>query len=537
MDRDARRSPTRRTIVLISPRAEPDWPHPEKVQGLPLACLTLARPLVARGYEVRIVDENVLLRATDAIARIDDPLWIGFSVIGGHTLVSAMALARKLRRLKPGVPLVWGGWNPTLMPHLYEDSSAADIVDIVVRGRGEQPAVDISERLVAGASLADVPGVSWRDGSGRAIRNADSPSESETGSGSLPYELIEEPARYILRFGAINFISSWGCPHRCGFCGIPVGTRSFRPMDNAFVVQELARIKGTLGVRDVVFLDDNFFTQKARVIDLAERLIAARLGITWHSNGRLDQVGPLTEDELALLKHSGCRSMNVGYETGSQEVADGVDKDIRVTDIYGLADTFTRVGLKLSINFMVGLPGETPASLIASLETLRAIHARHPDLEVCWYMYMPAPGTSLWKSLVREGRLFEPKTLLEHSRFQSLDLEHPWFYVSPEPWIFREWRRDHKAISFYFHAAFSPAVTLGWLRNKARARWTQSDLRRPWEWLLFSVFNRLQRAKSNWVAAIGRTRPLARHVDERRRQRTRTNDGTFFLVTGVHRGT
>lgn len=526
-----------RTIVLISPRAEPDWPHPEKLQGLPLGCLTVARPLVARGHDVRIVDENVLARAIDAFHEIDRPLWIGFSVIGGYTLVAGMALAKKLRRKYPGVPFVWGGWNPTLMSHLYEDETSASIVDIVVRGRGEQPAVDITDRLIEGRSLADVPGISWREPSGKMVRNSDGSLEPIGSSGALPYHLIEDPSRYILRFGAINFISSYGCPHRCGFCGIPVGTRTFRPMDNVVVVEELARIKKDLRVRSVVFLDDNFFTQKGRVIDLAERMIAAGLELAWHSNGRLDQVGPLSDEELALLVRSGCRSINVGYETGSQEVADAVDKDIRVEDIYAVADKFSRVGLRLSINFMVGLPGETPQSLIESLETLRAIHARHRDLEVCWYIYMPAPGTPLWQKLVDEGKLFEPRTLAEHARFQSLDLEHPWYYKSPDASIFLEWRNEHKAISFYFHAAFSPDNTVEWLRNSALRRWHRRDFGRPFEWRLFLAVDRVKRSVRTMLSRIGRTRLFSRGSDARRMKKIESVDGSFVLVTGIHRGT
>jgi anaerobic magnesium-protoporphyrin IX monomethyl ester cyclase len=534
-----------RTIVLISPRAEPDWPDPKKIQGLPLALLTVARPLVAAGFDVEIVDQNVTPRIFDHLRTLAAPLWVGLSVIGGHTLTEALPIARRLRRTWPGSPIVWGGWNPTLMTALYEADSARPYVDVIVRGRGEAPALEISRRLAVGGTFEGIPGVSWRDADGRLRRNPDGAPDDYSGAEMLPYQLVRDPSLYVTRFGVLNYVSSYGCPHRCAFCGIPAATRTFRPIDNDRVVEQLRRLADERAIKTIVFLDDNFFTSKARVLDLSERLIAAGAPVAWHSNGRLDQVGALADSELALLARSGCRSINVGYETGSQEVADLVSKDVRVEDIFGLAERFARSGLGLSINFMVGLPGETPRALVDSLDTLRAIHARNPALEVCWYMFMPAPKTELWEKLVRDGRLREPATLEEHARFQSLDLEHPWYYPSPARSIFREWRAKHKAIAWYFHSAFAPPSTA-----KSAGFRTLADLRR--RWCLWRWEKRFFRVRADWLAAycLNRVAVAWRHRRARasrlgwvhawRRKHARPtpeSESSFLLVTGVQRST
>ena len=147
------------------------------------------------------------------------------------------------------------------------------------------------------------------------------------------------------------------------------------------------------------------------------------------------------------------RSINIGYETGEQAVADDVDKDIQVGDVYELARRFAATDLALSLNFMVGLPAEDEGALVRSLETLKAIHALQPDLEVCWYLFMPPPHTPLWHRLVADGRLSEPRSLEEHVALQSLGLEYPWYYRSPPRWVFREWRQRHKAVAWYFFGA------------------------------------------------------------------------------------
>ncbi len=533
-----------RTIVLIYPRAEPDWPDEEKLLGLPLAVLTVARPLVAAGYDVRVLDENVTRRPLDELREMPRPLYVGISVIGGYTIRSAVAIAKRVGALWPGVPRVFGGWNPTLMAHLYEADDAAGFVDVVVRGRGEAQALAIARRLEEGRDLDGIAGVSWRDGEGGLRRNPDAPLE-EPAEGPLPYDLIRDFDPYLARLGAVNYVSSYGCPHRCEFCGIPAYTRTFKPLRNETVVEQLRLLKGR-GIDTILFLDDNFFTSRERVVDLARRLIDARVGLKWHSNGRLDQVMALDDDELALLARSGCGSVNVGYETGDQEVADLILKDVDVSDVYECAARFRKAGLHVSLNFMVGLPGEDPDSLVRSLETLKRVHAEQPDMDVCWYMFMPAPGTELWRKLVEGGLLTEPRTLAEHGRLQPLYLEHPWYYESPPRSVFREWRHKHKAIAWYFYTAYGagrPAnPLLGPLFDRLRAwcrfRYERRLFRVRADWWIAFQWNRL-RTRARWLRhRLSRVQPFYAWGEARRaRKRQAAEPRPLVLVSGVHRST
>ena len=533
-----------KTIVLIFPRAEPDWPDDDKLLGLPLSVLTVARPLVDAGYDVRIVDENVLMRPMDELRAMPTPLFVGISVIGGYVIRSASLIARQVGELWPGVPRVWGGWNPTLMAHLYEADDVADLVEVVVRGRGEAQALRIAGRLEDGRDFEGIPGVSWRGPDGQMCRNPDAPLE-EPREGPLPYDLIKDFTPYLARHGAINFISSYGCPHRCEFCGIPAYSRTFKPLPSAHVVEQL-RLLRTRGIETILFLDDNFFTSRSRVVELANMLIEENLGLKWHSNGRLDQVMALDDTELQLLVQSGCGSVNVGYETGDQEVADGILKDIDVTDVFECAARFRRAGLHVSLNFMIGLPGEDIDSLVRSLESLKRIHAEQPDMDVCWYMFMPAPGTALWDRLVAEGVLTEPATLTEHSRLQPLYLEHPWYYESPPDDVFREWRHKHKAIVWYFYMAYAagrpsnPILALLFDRLRAWCRWRYERRLfrlRTDHWVAFQ-WNRL-RVHWRWTRhRIARLHPFY-DIGERRRvgRRGRDEARPVVLVSGVHRST
>jgi radical SAM superfamily enzyme YgiQ (UPF0313 family) len=540
-----------RTIVLLYPRAEPDWPLASKPLGLPLAPLTVARTLVREGYDVRIVDENAVLDVRAALRAIPMPSFVGISCIGGGQLRHGMRLAELARRVWPAVPRVWGGWNPTLLPHLYERADARRWVDLVVRGRGEAAALALARALERGVEPAEIPGVSWLDPSGardggELRRGADAPFEDPHDAELLPYHLVPDVSRTIVARGMLNYVSSYGCPHRCSFCGIPAGTKTFRAIDPQRVADQLAVLRERMELSEVLFLDDNFFTQRPRVLALAEAMLERRTALRWHSNGRIEQVDALTDSELALLVRSGCSSLNLGYETGDQHVADLVRKDTRVDRMPALAARLREAGIGASINFMVGLPGETEESLFNSLDSLFAVHAAHPGIEVCWYIYMPAPGTESWRELVAAGRLTEPRTLREHARLQPYGLEHPWYYASPPADVWREWRTPHKQIAWRFWVAWAAhlpsrgprAKLLGWLREYCRRRHAARRRGEPLAWRAAYAMHRARTLVGWGLANAGRQAwcaPLA----ERSKSRAfrRGAGGPALPVGGVHRGT
>jgi radical SAM superfamily enzyme YgiQ (UPF0313 family) len=535
-----------RTIVLLYPRAEPDWPDPAKPLGLPLAPLTVARTLVREGYDVRIVDENADLRVPETLRGSPRPLYVGISCIGGGQLRHGMRLARLAARVWPGVPRVWGGWNPTLLPELYERADARRWVDVVVRGRGEATALALARAFERGRDASGIAGVSWWDESGAVHREADAPFEDPTEAELLPYELIPDTSRYIVSRGMVNYVSSYGCPHRCAFCGIPSGTRTFKYIDPPRVVAQLRAIRDRLRVREVLFLDDNFFTQRARVVALAEDLLQQRAELRWHSNGRIEQVAALSDDELARLARSGCASLNVGYETGDQRVADRVHKDTDVSRTPELARRLRAAGIRLSLNFMVGLPGETPESLYESLDTLAGIHAVHPELEVCWYMYMPAPATELWDELIEGGVLTRPRSLAEHARLQPYGLEYPWYYVSPPRDVWRESRTLHKQIAWNFYQAYAASLPskgaraplARWLRERCKRRHAARRLDADRAWSAAYAWDRARTWTSWSRSAVSRQPWLGPLADLAATRAENGRGGTAALpVTGVHRST
>ena len=100
-------------------------------------------------YDATLIDGNVdgaaVRAACDELAtqRFDA---VGVTVMGGPQVATAIEYRRPCARRNRDVPIVWGGYFPTLYPAVALNS---DYVDYVVRGQGEDTFVELLEALAA----------------------------------------------------------------------------------------------------------------------------------------------------------------------------------------------------------------------------------------------------------------------------------------------------------------------------------------------------------------------------------------------------
>ena len=148
----------KKKVVLFYP------PYDGPPLGAPLCLLALASPLLQAGFEVTLVDnltspdfENVILR------EIEDALCLGISVLTGPTIGSAVRIAKKVKRARPDLPVIFGGWHPSLVP---DQTLKPDFVDAIVRAQGELTLLELVQRIADRQDWHGVKGLSFKDASG-----------------------------------------------------------------------------------------------------------------------------------------------------------------------------------------------------------------------------------------------------------------------------------------------------------------------------------------------------------------------------------
>src|SRR5207244_3896764 len=124
-------------------------------------------------------------------------------------------MAREVKRLYPEMPVILGGWHPSLLP---DQTLAAEYVDAVVVGQGEEALLQVVQHIEAGESLRGIAGVGYKQ-DGRVMFN---PKRELRPLAEMPpkaYHLADFDAyeRVCGRRWAM-YTSSLACPYNCGYC-------------------------------------------------------------------------------------------------------------------------------------------------------------------------------------------------------------------------------------------------------------------------------------------------------------------------------
>src|SRR5947199_5143980 len=141
----------------------------------PLGILAVSTPLLRAGYQIRIIDSTITPNfQKQVLAELGDALCLAVSLVTGPMIRETAQIARAAKTLYPDLPVILGGWHPSLLP---DQTLAAECVDVVIRGQGEDALLEVVRRLEDGASLSGIPGVGYKE-DGRLVFNPPRPLKS-----------------------------------------------------------------------------------------------------------------------------------------------------------------------------------------------------------------------------------------------------------------------------------------------------------------------------------------------------------------------
>jgi radical SAM superfamily enzyme YgiQ (UPF0313 family) len=423
--------------------------------------LALAAVLEGR-EEYVIVDGNIEDDPVSRILRLIDEQTVemlGVTCMPGPQMAAAMEASREIRRHRPKVPIVWGGYFPST----YTDAALnAPYVDYAVRGQGEETLLELLETLRGVREPASVAGLSYKDAFGLHHHN---PERLMKGPDSFPWMPFHRvPVEKYLRpsfFGKRTAVhhASIGCPFRCSFCGIHaiygVRERFETPARTAAI---LGHLVSNYGADSVQFYDMNFFLREDHARDLADRL--APLGLHWWCEARVDVMSRFSDPTFAALRRAGCTMIFFGAESGSDWALKEMKKGITTEQTLQVAGRMHKFGIIPEFSFVVGNPGDPERDTRETLQFIRTIKRLDPRAEIIIYHYVPVPQRG--------------------SMYGEID-EQIEFPATPEEWASKRWMD--------FTLRIDPNTP--WLKRKTKAlidnfetvvssRWpTVQDIRAP----------------------------------------------------------
>ena len=426
----------RRTVVLVQLPIPPLGPDP--VRGnVPLAGAYLKmwaeKQILGTAYDIQVLPgrtANALgdrALVAELVAR--DPWLVGFTCYVWN-IERTLWIARELKRQLPRVRVVLGG--PEVTPDNAWVLDTADY-DYAVIGEGEQTFAALLEALrdtpQAGRRSLPLAGGSHLEGIAGLYVPPDAgprydPARRPAFRTPLP-DLTELGSPYlagILDAGDEKMLlleTARGCVFKCKFCYYP------KSYDKQYylapdVVRAALRHARERGVKDVFLLDPTL-NQRRDFADFLRLLGEENEGHAFSYFGELRAEG-VTAETAKLLRAANFTEVEVGLQSIDPDAMRLMDRKNNLKAFERGVRAMRDEGIRVKVDLIVGLPGDTTASVMKSFHYLRDGDL-YSDVQV--FNLAILPGTAFRHEAEELGLRFQPRPpyyLLETPTLKRTDL-------------------------------------------------------------------------------------------------------------------
>jgi len=335
--------------------------------------------LEARGHTVIGIDlcfEPV--SRIEALIHAGDVDWVGATVLH-HNAESVLSWMWPIRAHK-AIRTFVAGALPTLDPL---GSLARTGADFAVVGPPEHTVAD----LIDAHNAHSVPGVVHKEHSTPLARTQ--PQFRDLPAPDRRVFPVEQYS-HAMRSTALPYtqvVTSRGCDRHCGYCPVPeMRPNGFEPRTPDSVYREWSELISEYGIRSIHVEDDNFLSDRERIVDLCRLLIDAGSPVAWELvNGvRVDQVDT---EILELMAQAGCSRIVYSFE----HIQDPHTPAIGCTRSqaeYAVAWARSS-GMRVGGYFIVGLPGESLPNTLLSIHYALGLGLDDAN----WVPFYESPGS------------------------------------------------------------------------------------------------------------------------------------------------
>lgn len=272
--------------------------------------------------------------------------------------------------------------------------------DFVLIGEADQTVYELCQVIRNGWNLSqtDVPGIAYNLPDGSIRRTA--PRQLLNNLDDLPmpaWDLVEVGSytnawQEHHGYTSLNMVSSRGCPFSCNWCAKPIWGRHYVQRSAEQVAEELKWIAQNINPNHIWFADDIFGLSESWLEKFNDALLTDQTKIAYTIQSRADL---LTPTAISALKGSGCQEVWLGVESGSQKILDAMNKGIKVEDTHHAVSGLKASGIKTSLFFQFGYPGETLEDILESANLIRETLPDKIGVSVTY----PLPGTPFYDSV------------------------------------------------------------------------------------------------------------------------------------------
>lgn len=418
----------KKTILLFMPN-----PAKNRKKEIPLNLIAISVFLEKEGYDIKIFHS---FDKEEALKYVDKAICVGITSMTGYQIYDGLQFAELVKKRNPQIPIIWGGIHPTIKPI---QTAKHPLVDIVIKGQGEDTFTELVHRLDKKKDYNDILGITFEK-NGKIIDNPSRPFKSINDYPLLPYYVLgDDIEQYIKKNNyaerSLVYITSSGCAFRCAFCYLsnPSFSRKWDAYSAERVVDELEHLVKTYNIDGIEIRDSNFFTDPQRVIKICSGLLERKIKLNFSTvNGRADQLVKFNDNEWRLLRKAGIREILIGAESGDQEMLDLINKQLSVETIIECERKARKYDIDILNSFMTSFPPKDnnpkktlKKELNGTFDLIGKLFQVNPLAKILLFFYTPYPGTPLYELALQRG-FKDPKNLEEWGMFGLTDITTPW---------------------------------------------------------------------------------------------------------------
>lgn len=356
-----------------------------------LGLLYLASVLERDGFETLVFDERLDSRTLDKILAWK-PEIAGISAVTA-AFPRGTKIAAELKKVFPGVTIVFGGPHPSAVP---KDVAGEKDIDYVIEGEAEISFPRLCGRI--------------RDNNAdRTIKNiVRSPFMSGEELDDLPF-----PAFHLMDINtyfrkgqthgvykkgrrAVPIMTTRGCPFTCAFCCRAMGN-IIRKRSVANVASEIDELVRRYNIDELYVEDDNFTVDRKRAFELLGVIKNSGVRYLKFANGV--NINTVDEEMLLRMREANVYSVSFGIESGCPDTLGKMNKHISLRRARKIISFAKSIGLLVGANCIIGYPGETEDDVNKSLEYFFSLRLDSTAI----VNLVPFPGTKARK-LCEENR-------------------------------------------------------------------------------------------------------------------------------------
>jgi radical SAM superfamily enzyme YgiQ (UPF0313 family) len=392
--------------------------------------MALSAFLKGKGYQVELLFNRY--SDTELENALEGCLAVGFSLYTGGSK-NAFKIATRIKNISPEMPLIWGGYHPTLEADQCLENP---LIKYVIRGQGELIFEELLDHLKNPEEkpLPAIKGLSFKK-NGKNYHNEIRIATDINEFPRFDYSLYDHVFKDMTE---LTYITSRGCPFVCKFCCSANFNRNhgmrFYQLSLDRIMEDLEFLISRYHPQKINFMDDNFFVDQTKIDGFIEEYKKRGFKFRWTAYGRCSFFAKATDESIRGLKEIGLEKVFFGVESGSQRILDMVNKKIKISDVLMSLEKINKYSILGDFTFINGFPNEDKSDVYKSIALRNTIKQISPKSSVRFFVYTPMPGTETMEECVPFGYK-KPERLEDWESYEYHSFRAPWLSASYQNFV------------------------------------------------------------------------------------------------------